>query len=71
MGRIAALASYVGYKSHAYDKDYADPWARLRAKRSPMDINSRAGFVLLGNPKTVFCDILELQTEACTGFENN
>ncbi len=43
VGRIAILSQYVGYRSVAYDMDYAK--ARP-GKRSPMDLNSPAGLVL-------------------------
>lgn len=43
VGRIAFLSQYVGYRSVAYDMDYAKA---KPGKRSPMDLNSPAGLVL-------------------------
>ena len=45
VGRIAALAKWVGYEAAAYDRDYAKAKC---GRRSPMDLNSNAGLVLLG-----------------------
>lgn len=43
VGRIAILSEYVGFRSVAYDMDYA---IAKPGKRSPMDLNSPAGLVL-------------------------
>lgn len=46
VGRIAQLAQWVGYKSCAYDRDFAKP---RPGKRGAMDLNSDAGLVLLNS----------------------
>ena len=52
VARIARLASWLGYRTRAYDLSYLavrNPYKRKRGKmpRSPMDLNGSAGFVFL------------------------
>lgn len=46
VGRIAQVAHRKGYQSVAFDLTYGEERAARVGKRSPMDINSNAGFVL-------------------------
>ena len=48
VGRIAQLATKVGFVAAAVDKDYGLDYAKKNNKRSPMDINSNAGLMSLG-----------------------
>lgn len=45
VGRIAAFAKFVGYKSVAVDIKYGQEYAQKTGKRSPMDMNSNAGLM--------------------------
>ena len=54
VGRVASVARLVGLSSLAYDLSYGAAWAKRTGKRSPMDINSNAGFVLLCKVIIVF-----------------
>ena len=52
VARIAQLASWLGYRTRAYDLSYLavrNPYKRKRGKmpRSPMDLNGSAGLVFL------------------------
>jgi len=53
VARIAALAKAVGYTAFAYDRDFGKS-SKRRSKRSPMDLNSSAGLVLLGSNMLFF-----------------
>jgi hypothetical protein len=53
VARIAALAKAVGYTAFAYDRDFGKS-SKRRSKRSPMDLNSSAGLVLLGSNMLLF-----------------
>lgn len=46
VGRIAQVAHRKGYQSVAFDLTYGEERAARVGKRSPMDINSNAGFAL-------------------------
>ena len=48
VARIAMLAQYMGFTTAALDIEYGMQYAKAHGKRSPMDINSNAGLVLLG-----------------------
>lgn len=47
VGRIAAFSKLCGYESAAVDLDYGKEFSERTNKRSPMDMNSDAGLVLL------------------------
>ena len=47
VGRIAMLSRYCGFTTAALDIEYGMQYAKEHGKRSPMDINSSAGLVLL------------------------
>ena len=47
VARIATLSRYCGYTTAALDIEYGMQYAKDHGKRSPMDINSNAGLVLL------------------------
>ena len=47
VGRIAMLSRYCGFTTAALDIEYGMQYAKENGKRSPMDINSSAGLVLL------------------------
>lgn len=46
VGRIAQVADRKGYQSVAFDLTYGEERAARKGKRSSMDLNSNAGFVL-------------------------
>lgn len=46
-GRIAGFSKRVGLRSAAVDIQHGEAYAARTGKRSPMDINSDAGLVLL------------------------
>ena len=48
VGRIASLATHVGFKSAAVDIEYGAEYAKMHKTRSPMDLNSSAGLMWLG-----------------------
>ena len=48
VGRIAALATHVGFQSAAVDIEYGTEYAKKHNTRSPMDLNSNAGLMSLG-----------------------
>ena len=45
--RLAQMAAGMGYRAEAYDLDFGRVRAERKGKRSGMDINSNAGFMLL------------------------
>ena len=55
VGRISEMAALMGYKSKSYDIDYTAEWAKKKHKRSPMDLNSNAGFTFLGQILEKWC----------------
>ena len=46
VGRVAKVASYVGYRSVGYDMVNGVETSRQSGRRNPLDLNSNAGLVL-------------------------
>lgn len=55
VGRVAALAKYCGFEATGIDMDYGADYAKKRRKRSPMDLNSSSGLMLLFCTNIVLC----------------
>ena len=47
VARVAKVAKLLGYKTAAHERDFGKS-SEVRGKRSPMDLNSNAGLVVLG-----------------------
>lgn len=70
IGRIAQLSERLGYVSCGYDLDYGKEKAKKTGKRSSMDLNSNAGFVLAVKLilRGAFNNLVGLFAVVCSSF---